>query len=1086
MALVILSSVIAPQGQVPLVRYFDSLEALLASNPNNPNTSVYVKGPRGGPFYYHPTLGGVTNAFTTFGTLLGGATRWRRQTDSDDIRIAWGGPVTRDTIQAALDLIKLNARGGRALLPNGRSANIDCTTPILVPDNVALEGEDGAIFGQLPGQANKKAIRLLGTSNSRVANFAFELWVGNGNAAFDVENVTNCVIAGITGLRPGEWGALGTNVSRANALRVFDKIGRENTPDAFGGVPDDTVDNTLPIQLALNHAGGRYGKASLGEGKYAFDSTLYVLGGTVFEGQALGENFSGNNLHYRGTTGTALSVGGSTILRNIHLQGPGAGADPSHIGYTYTNKGIVFTPGPSTGANDFELDNCKMYYFGTGIEFGTTNFTATILNARVVRCGVGVMMTNSYCNIINWHGGMIANCYDAFIGAPSAIMQSVILDAITLQSFYRGITINAESRSVILQNLYFENFNDAEIKSGVFSGTAESGSTTTINDTDMSWTPNQWVGFTVWVSAGGGYVANPPSYSTITANTATQLSFSPALTAPADATTIYHILNQDNEYDIRLNHPSLATSLSATKISGCTFYGSRTNVFLGRQYKTTIENCDLRAQYPTGTPIDIETTSSNATIKENSYAFNPWSKYDVHNRGTSTSQVDNNIFTSGAIIAGDHSGASDYGTRSSFTLLPQRVPNVQGTATTNNIAGVAAGVFDGTNNIRTALFSDNVYKEFGVAGKGTVAGTLVLRNQDVEGLRIDSAGLVTVSNKLGIGIAPAEPLLTTFNNESNSLAVWFKNTNSGLLLRQKQLDGSYAGNIWYPQGNASKHAWGNSAETVIMDLNPTTGTLTVSNGVTTGGIIGTATGMTSGGYVYSDTAKFTNGHSGVLKVTGGAASTSLWLTDGVNSSLLVNHSPTNNAAIIYAGGSSQNIQIGNNLAQPIVTFDNSGDIKANGYLTLSGLTNRITDNGTTLAYNGTAIGGGAAAVTHTITTNNAVQNFVSFTIPNHETGGAKITYLCESGDGTEAQSDFGTIDVSMAYNSTDTDAKASFTTYQSGPVKTGASTYTVSFSRVVAAGVTTLQVNANSSLTTTFSRIKYKVETFGNVTVTNL
>lgn len=71
-------------------------------------------------------------------------------------------------------------------------------------------------------------------------------------------------------------------------------------------------------------------------------------------------------------------------------------------------------------------------------------------------------------------------------------------------------------------------------------GTATAGSTTTLTDSNAAWGASQWIGYTLTIDSGTG----SGQTLTITANTATQLTFA-AATAP-DATSTYSLFRQTN------------------------------------------------------------------------------------------------------------------------------------------------------------------------------------------------------------------------------------------------------------------------------------------------------------------------------------------------------------------------------------------------------------------------------------------------------------------------------------------------------------------------------------------------------------
>jgi uncharacterized repeat protein (TIGR01451 family) len=72
------------------------------------------------------------------------------------------------------------------------------------------------------------------------------------------------------------------------------------------------------------------------------------------------------------------------------------------------------------------------------------------------------------------------------------------------------------------------------------SGTASSGAASTLADIGKTWTPNEWGGYTAYVTGGTG----AGQQRTIITNTATQLSVTPAWTTNPDATSTYAMINR--------------------------------------------------------------------------------------------------------------------------------------------------------------------------------------------------------------------------------------------------------------------------------------------------------------------------------------------------------------------------------------------------------------------------------------------------------------------------------------------------------------------------------------------------------------
>jgi len=121
-------------------------------------------------------------------------------------------------------------------------------------------------------------------------------------------------------------------------------------------------------------------------------------------------------------------------------------------------------------------------------------------------------------------------------------------------------------------------------------GTATSGSSTTLVDSTRTWTASQWVNYQVRITAGTG----KGQVRTITANTATQLTFSAGATI--DATSVYVIEGNDDfiyvvgngtttitRYSISGNSWSSMTARGANTLAGATLdwvYGA-SGLFVG-------------------------------------------------------------------------------------------------------------------------------------------------------------------------------------------------------------------------------------------------------------------------------------------------------------------------------------------------------------------------------------------------------------------------------------------------------------------------------------------------------------------------
>jgi len=84
-----------------------------------------------------------------------------------------------------------------------------------------------------------------------------------------------------------------------------------------------------------------------------------------------------------------------------------------------------------------------------------------------------------------------------------------------------------------IENIYKTKFGaigDSGIADGDYSST-------TLSQTGKTWTVDEWIGFIVWIYDGLGQ----GQYAEITSNTATKLTFAPAMTTVPDATSKYRI-----------------------------------------------------------------------------------------------------------------------------------------------------------------------------------------------------------------------------------------------------------------------------------------------------------------------------------------------------------------------------------------------------------------------------------------------------------------------------------------------------------------------------------------------------------------
>lgn len=83
-----------------------------------------------------------------------------------------------------------------------------------------------------------------------------------------------------------------------------------------------------------------------------------------------------------------------------------------------------------------------------------------------------------------------------------------------------------------IENIYHTKFGNIDISSE-----ATSGTTTTVVDSNQTYTINEYIGYVVWIHTG----ANAGEYREITSNTSTSLTVSPAFTSAIDNTSNFRI-----------------------------------------------------------------------------------------------------------------------------------------------------------------------------------------------------------------------------------------------------------------------------------------------------------------------------------------------------------------------------------------------------------------------------------------------------------------------------------------------------------------------------------------------------------------
>jgi hypothetical protein len=122
--------------------------------------------------------------------------------------------------------------------------------------------------------------------------------------------------------------------------------------------------------------------------------------------------------------------------------------------------------------------------------------------------------------VVRSDGWQINNCQLAYVGPSNGTRRLVA----TYRSNGQGLFCNST----------FDSGQAPPVDTGTSTG---ANTATTLNDTSKSWTVNQFVGLTLTITGGLGAT----QARTITANTATQLSVTPAWTTTPDATSTYSI-----------------------------------------------------------------------------------------------------------------------------------------------------------------------------------------------------------------------------------------------------------------------------------------------------------------------------------------------------------------------------------------------------------------------------------------------------------------------------------------------------------------------------------------------------------------
>ncbi|MFL5320319.1 MAG: InlB B-repeat-containing protein, partial [Myxococcaceae bacterium] len=172
---------------------------------------------------------------------------------------------------------------------------------------------------------------------------------------------------------------------------------------------------------------------------------------------------------------------------------------------------------PAVGANG--TVNCTYGWMNPG---ASATFTVTVHNNTPVYTGTVTGATAARVDDTN-PPGYTANQYQGY---------TVYLTAGQGIGQQRVITTNTATRLNITPNwtttpnttTQYKILNPPLVKS-----TATAGTPTTLTDTTQNWVSNQWLGRTVTILSGTG--AN--QQATVTSNTATQLTVTPAWTAPA-------------------------------------------------------------------------------------------------------------------------------------------------------------------------------------------------------------------------------------------------------------------------------------------------------------------------------------------------------------------------------------------------------------------------------------------------------------------------------------------------------------------------------------------------------------------------
>ena len=312
----------------------------------------------------------------------------------------------------------------------------------------------------------------------------------------------------------GQWAAPQGSVKRRAlselATTVFDNYGTNDTGNGSAPV-------YASILLNLNYYAGRkkYFRATIDPKTTSADGFKTVANQTIANTDAEADRRALNNC-IKGATG-AVAVTGEALFRSAGTAVP--------------------TDNLYSGGNGTATKFFTAYPFRQGTETVKVAGATKALTTDYTYRGTATINGIAYASGVT------------FVSAP-ANAATVTMDYTKIGSFgsltgYSGFFDTAAAVEVNGAGTPGSNggfWAAADTASG-FTSTATSTSSTTVNDTTKAWTPDQWRGMAVIITADAGTPAAVGQVNGIQSNTATQLKLGGSWTTTPSATATYQVFN---------------------------------------------------------------------------------------------------------------------------------------------------------------------------------------------------------------------------------------------------------------------------------------------------------------------------------------------------------------------------------------------------------------------------------------------------------------------------------------------------------------------------------------------------------------